>query len=66
MDIRVDHHGSIAIIVPVSPAGQAWLDEHITDEEVQYWASGVVCEPRYVSHILDGMTADGLLIEVGV
>ena len=63
MDIRIDNHGSIVLITPVSEEGQAWVDEHLAHPEIQMWGNAVVAEPRYVAAIVEGAQNDGL--EVG-
>lgn len=63
MDFRFSNHGSICLLKPTSEAGKAWVDEHLTGDEVQTYAGAVVIEPRYAQPILDGIINDGL--EVG-
>ena len=58
-DFQVDNHGSIVILVPLSPAATEWTDEHLP-EDAMHWGAGIVVEPRYISDIVDGMLADGL------
>ena len=63
-DIEVQDHGSIVLLVPLSPLGEAWLATNI-DPNSSYqpnWPT-VLCEPRYVWDIVDGMEADGLVIK---
>jgi hypothetical protein len=57
-DIRFENHGSIALLIPLSVAGQEWLDENV-DPDAQTWGGGIAVEPRYVDDILLGvLTAD--------
>lgn len=62
-DISVQNHGSIVLLVPGSPAGQSWLEDHIgADNGYQpYWPT-VVVEPRYVGNIIEGARAEGLAV----
>ena len=62
MDFRFTNHGSVTILTPLTEAAQAWLDENVGDDETQYWAGGVVIEPRYAEPILEGLQADGLTV----
>lgn len=62
MDIRVDNHGSIMIVTPVTAAGKEWVDLHLNNSEMQRWAGGIVVEPRYLQDIIDGAEADGLVV----
>lgn len=61
-DIRIEHHGSIVLLRPVSANGTEWLAEHLP-EDAQNWGEAKVCEPRYVQPILDGMMHDGLVVQ---
>jgi len=63
-DIRVENHGSVVLLRPLSDAGKEWLEANVINEETQRWGEAVVAEPRYVANVVEGMQADGL--EVGV
>lgn len=63
MDVKVEHHGSLYLLRPVSEAGQQWLDENI-EPDAQRLGNAVAVEPRYVWPIVDGMRNDG--IETGL
>ena len=58
-DIRVENHGSIILLRPLTPAGSGWLDENIGPDAPSFGLA-IACEPRYVSDIIDGARADGL------
>ena len=62
-DIQVQDHGSIVLLVPLSAAGEAWVNERIgPDNGYQpHWPT-VLCEPRYVWGIVDVMRAAGLVV----
>ena len=62
-DVRIENHGSIILLRPLTNGGKSWLDENITGDEVQYMGNAVVCEPRYVENIVAGMIADDLEVE---
>jgi hypothetical protein len=62
-DIKVENHGSLFVFHPMTPEAHAWIDDNIQGEEVQFWAGGVVVEPRYARDLADGMIADGLTVE---
>jgi hypothetical protein len=59
-DLLFENHFSLFLIRPVSPAGQAWLDENIADD-AQTLGDAIACEGRYVEAIYHGATADGLV-----
>lgn len=62
-DIRIENHGSIYLLIAVTPRAENWLREH-TDAEAMWVGSrtqsGLVVEPRYVEEIVNGAKADGL------
>jgi hypothetical protein len=60
VDLEFENHLSIFLIRPISPAGQAFLDENVGDENTLTFGGTVVCEPRYES-ILHGAISDGLV-----
>ena len=59
LDILIQGHGSILLLVPETDAGRAWVEENIgPDNGYQpYWPT-VLVEPRYVENIVSGMQAD--------
>lgn len=58
-DVRVDNHGSIMLLNPLTQAGEAWMDEHLPADALTF-GGGIVVEPRYVGDIVNGMREDGL------
>lgn len=59
-DFRVDDHGSICILTPLSPECKEWTDENVGNDETQYWGkNGIVVEPRYIGAIIEGLTEAG-------
>jgi hypothetical protein len=58
-DLIVRVEGSICLLVPVTPAGQDWCDEHLPADAMK-WGKAIVVEPRYISDIIDGAADDGL------
>lgn len=60
-DVRVENHGSIVLLRPITVTGQDWLDTNIPDD-APTWGNAVVAEPRYVPFILEGMKNDGLVV----
>lgn len=63
-DFYFNHHGSIAVLVAVSPEGQAWVDANVS-AEAMHWAGGVVIEQRLVPDMVEFIRGDGLLIGGG-
>lgn len=63
LDLIFENHVSIVLIRPVSPVGQAWLDENVGDENTLTFGDAVVCEPRCVQAIVLGAQSDGLAVQ---
>ena len=61
-DILVENHGSVFLLRPTSPVGQAWLQENVIGEKTQLFGNAVVCEPRFVSDIVFGARGEGLVV----
>lgn len=61
VDLTVRNEGTIFLLNPVSDAGREWVVEHIP-EDAQRWGGAVVVEHRYISDIVRGAQADGLLV----
>ncbi|MGD0307206.1 MAG: hypothetical protein ABSC71_20465 [Candidatus Acidiferrales bacterium] len=62
IDIAFENHGSIVLIRGLSDAGQTWLDEHVGNDETQYFGNAVVAEPRYCQPIIEGAISAGLAV----
>lgn len=58
-DLQLRDEGTIVLIIPSSPAGQAWVDEHLPEDAPRF-GGAVAAEPRYVAAIVEGATDDGL------
>lgn len=61
-DIRIENHGSIMLLHPLTTEAWAWVEDNLPDDR-QEWCGGVVVEPRYVANIVTGMQDDGLEVE---
>ena len=61
-DFRVQDHGSILVLRPVTEAAKEWASDHLP-QDAQQWACGTVIERRYFSDIYYGLRSDGLTIE---
>lgn len=63
LDFLVENHGSICILQPLTADAHQWVEDNIAqNEETQYWAGGIVVEPRYMGPILVGIANDGLVV----
>jgi hypothetical protein len=65
VDVRIEYHGSLYLLRPLSHAAKLWLIDHVGTpvDEVQWFGGAVVVEPRYISDILEGLRADGLVAQ---
>jgi hypothetical protein len=61
MDIRIQNEGSLWILYGATTKGRRWLKTHLPPD-VQRWATGFVCEPRYGMPICEYAAQDGLTI----
>jgi hypothetical protein len=62
MDIQVEDHGSIALLRPLTDAGETWLQNNCHSEPWQWWAGALAVEPRYLEAIAIGIAEDGLAL----
>ena len=61
-DFRVEYHGSICLLVPLSGPGRAWLNKNIgADNGYQPYFPTIIIEPRYLDQILGGIRKFGLV-----
>jgi hypothetical protein len=63
-DFALANHGSLFLLRPLNASAKNWVNEHLPmdSEETQFWGEAIVIEPRYVSPIVDGIIADGLVL----
>lgn len=66
VDVRVEHHGSLYLLRPLSDAASSWVDENVgthDGDEPQWFGGALVVEPRYVGELLRGMRDSGLVAQ---
>lgn len=61
-DFRVENHGSIFLLQPMTPEADAWVGEHIP-EDAQYLGTAVAVEHRFIADIVAGIQRDGLTVK---
>ena len=49
---RIEDHGSIVLVRPLTEDVEAWLDEHVS-EDARYFGGALVVEPRYVEALVE-------------
>lgn len=62
IDARIENHGSIVLVRPLTAAADAWLDDNVGDG-AQTFGGAIVVEPRYLYELVAGMQADGLVVQ---
>ncbi len=63
VDVFIADHGTIALFTPMTPEAHEWVEEHVQIEPWQRLGASIACEPRYLGHLVEGMQADGLVVE---
>ncbi|KKK96474.1 hypothetical protein LCGC14_2662380 [marine sediment metagenome] len=64
VDVSVVGHGSIVMLYPQTPQAVEWIDKHIgPDNSYQPQYPTIICEPRYVDDVVEGMLGDGLAVD---
>ena len=63
-DFLLENHSSIFLLRPISPAGFAWIEEHLPPDRMTF-GNAVAIEPKYVWAILVGLQDDGLVVTRG-
>lgn len=61
-DILVVNRGSIFIIAGITADGIEWLQAHLPEDAQRWGERGYVVEHRYISDIVDGARADGMVV----
>lgn len=61
-DVEFLNHGSVIMVVPLSPAAKDWVDDNLALEGWQWLGAGFACEPRYAGDLASGMESDGLTV----
>jgi hypothetical protein len=59
---RVEDHGSIVLVRPLTLDCQAWLHEHTPDEGedmAQWFGGALVVEPRYLEPLVTALIEEG-------
>lgn len=55
---RVENHGSIALVRPLTADVEAWLDANVQDD-AQWFGGALVVEPRYVADLVLALVQHG-------
>jgi hypothetical protein len=61
-DFRVEFHGAILLLVPLSEGGLRWIERHIgADNGYQPYYPTVILEPRFLDGVIAGIRRNGLV-----
>jgi len=63
VDVRIESHGSIVVVQPMTPAARTWLDANVSSEPWQWMGDGLCVDWRYATELAAGMMADGLSVK---
>jgi hypothetical protein len=61
---RVENHGSIVLVRPLTLDCQAWLQANTAEEGedmAQWFGGALVVEPRYVEALVRGLVEEGFV-----
>jgi hypothetical protein len=61
VDVRIENHFSVYLLLPLTYVGRDWLRSHVASD-AQWFGDALVCEPRYVADIAKGAVDDGLVV----
>ena len=59
-DLRVDIHGTIVLLTPLTAKAGRWIDDNVEIESWQRFGDVIAVEPRYVGGLIAGAIQDGL------
>lgn len=62
-DFRVENHGSIFLLQPLTEIAEFWVREFLPD--VTYFGPAIAVEHRYIREILDAIETEGLAVTHG-
>jgi hypothetical protein len=59
-DFRVEYHGSIVLVRPLTEEAKAWLNDNVSADS-QWMGDALAVEPRYIESLVEGMEGSGLV-----
>ena len=63
-DFLAENHSSIFLLRPISPAGFAWIEQHLPPDRITF-GNAVAVDHRCIWAILVGLQDDGLVVSRG-
>lgn len=61
-DVEVSNQGSLILVRPLTDAADEWIGQRV-QEDATWWYGSLVVEHRYADALIEGMRADGLVVE---
>lgn len=61
-DFKLNNHGSLCILIPVSEEAKAWGEEHLVHPETITWCGAYVVEPRYIAEVVGNIESEGMVV----
>ena len=61
-DVRIENHGSVYLVVPLTEAAREWVKEFVSLDEWQD-ANHIAVEPRFMDSLHRGLMESGLTVE---
>jgi hypothetical protein len=62
-DFRVDGHGSVFMVEPLTARGKKWVEENVPLEDWQWLGPRFSVEHRYIDDLIEGIRNDGLTVD---
>jgi hypothetical protein len=60
MDLRVELQGEAVLFRPLTPVGEAWLEDHVLAPGWARFGAALTVEDRFVPEIVDAARDEGL------
>ena len=61
-DVVIRDHGSLMMAECKTKAAIDWVKDNLSLESWQWMGRSFCCEPRYIDALVEGMSADGLIV----
>lgn len=59
-DVRIENHGSVFLVTPLSLEAQEWIDQNVETESWQWMGRSLGVEWRFADMLANEMTLAGL------
>lgn len=62
-DVGISLHGTIVLFHLFTPVAERWVENHVA-EDAQWFGDALAVEHRFASDLANGVSADGLRVQV--